>query len=143
MPNLLAATITTAVSAQAVGNTLKFYEGSPRNLTIQANFTYGSGGTSADAYVQSTVDGGATWTDLCNFHFTTASLRKMFNLSSLTPVTTQATPTSGSISANTSVDGLIGTQIRILLTTVGTYAGGTTLAIDVATARATFTGFNG
>lgn len=104
----------------------------PRNLTAQAVFTYGSGGTSVDAYLQTSVDGGATWFDIANFHFTTASAKALFNLSSQTPVTTQfTTPTDGSLTANTSKDGLVGPLFRVKLMSVGTYAGGTTLRIDV------------
>lgn len=135
MPNLLNQVITTALAAQ-IGPTLQLIDGAPRNLLIQGNFTYGSGGTSVDGWVQSTIDGGATWCDMANFHVTTSNFRKIFNLSSQTPVTTQATPTDGSLASNTSVDGIIGVLLRVKWTSVGTYAGGTTLAIDVNTVRA-------
>jgi hypothetical protein len=134
MPNVLNIGITTAQSAQ-VGTVFPFSDTHPRSLLVQANFTYGSGGTSVDAYLQTTADGGATWIDLANFHFTTSSARKLLNLSSLTPVTSIATPTDGSLASNTAVDGLIGSSLRIKYTTVGTYAGGTTLKIDVSTVR--------
>lgn len=123
-------TITAALAAAATPAVA--LNGSPRNLTIQATFAYGSGGTSADAYVQTSLDGGVTWCDIANFHFTTASLRKIFNLSAATPVTTQATPSDGSLAANTSVDGILGPLYRVKYVTVGTYAGGTTLRVDVA-----------
>lgn len=119
---LLALTPTTAVSAQ-VSAPLTFIDGAPRNVEIQGNFTYGSGGTSADAWVQTTIDGGVTWIDIANFHFTTASARFSYNLSSLTPVTTEYTPTDGTLSANTAKDGIIGQGMRVKYTTVGTYAG--------------------
>jgi hypothetical protein len=47
---------------------------------IQANFTFGSGGATVSAWVQTTFDGGATWVDAANFSFTTASAIKVFNL---------------------------------------------------------------
>jgi hypothetical protein len=131
---LLGLTITTALSATG-GTAVQFTHGSPRNVTLEAIFTYGSGGTSADAYVQTSLDGGATWIDIANFHFTTSSLSKVVNLSSLTPVTTLTTPSDGSLSANTVVDGIIGTQIRVKYVSVGTYAGGTTLAVYANSAR--------
>lgn len=125
--------ITTALSATA-GTAWQFRNGArPRNVTVQANFTYGSGGTTVDAYVQTTHDGGATWCDLCNFHFTTASGIKIFNLSSLTPVTTAVVPTDGSMASNTAQDGIIGSQLRVKYKSSGTYAGGTALQIDVST----------
>jgi hypothetical protein len=135
MPNLLTQAFTAAQSAQ-LGPVVQFREGIPRNVLLQANFTYGSGGTSVDAWVQTSVDGGTTWCDVANFHFTTSSARRLFNLSSVTPVTSIATPTDGALAANTAVDGLIGTQMRVKWTSVGTYAASTTLAIDVSTVRA-------
>ncbi|MDE2467773.1 MAG: hypothetical protein KGL35_03285 [Bradyrhizobium sp.] len=135
MAALLPATTITAAVTAAVGATLQLRDGAPHALLIQANFTYGSGGTSATAYVQTSVDGGLTWCDIANFAFTTASGRKLFNLSCLTPVTTQATPTDGALTANTAVDGVLGRHFRVKYTTVGTYAGGTTLEVDVSTSR--------
>lgn len=103
----------------------------PSGALIQGNFTYGSGGTSADAYVQTSIDGGGTWTDVANFHFTTSSARFIYNLNSSTSKTTEVVPTDGSLAANTSVDGVIGNLWRCKYTTVGTYAGGTTLRVDM------------
>lgn len=125
--------VTTAVTAQ-VTPTFQLRPGPagglPTSMTLQGNFTYGSGGTSTDAYVQTSLDGGGTWIDVADFHFTTSSQRFVYNLNSSTSVTTEYTPTDGSISANTSKDGVFGSQWRVKYTTVGTYAGSTTLRID-------------
>ena len=130
MSSLLPTTaITTAVTA-VTSNVLIRRNAPPESLVLQANFVYGSGGTAADAWVQSSFDGGVTWTDIANFHFTTTSARKVFNLSRLTPVTTQATPGDGVLGANTCIDGLLGTHYRVKYTTTGTYAGGTTLQVS-------------
>jgi hypothetical protein len=102
----------------------------PTNLTLQANFTYGSGGTSVDAYVQTSIDGGTTWIDVAEFHFTTASERYAYNIQSATSVTSEYTATDGTLSANTSKDGIFGNQWRVKYTSSGTYAGGTSLRID-------------
>jgi hypothetical protein len=104
----------------------------PMSLSIQANFAYGSGGTSVDAYVQTSFDGGATWCDIAEFSFTTSAARRLFNLSRLTPVTSIATPSDGSLSANSVVDGFLGSQYRVKWTSVGTYGGATSLVIDIA-----------
>ena len=85
------------------------------------------------SFAVQTID--ETWTDIANFHFTTASARKIINLSSLTPVTTQVTPTDGTMAANTAQDSLIGSQIRVKYGSSGTYAGGTTIEIDVISTR--------
>jgi hypothetical protein len=70
--------------------------------------------------------------DIAQFHFTTSAAKKMYNLSALTAVTTQATPGDAALSSNTSVDGFIGAQFRVKWSSQGTYAGTTSLAINVA-----------
>jgi hypothetical protein len=127
--------ITTAISTTTT-STFQFRPGPggvaalPTSMTLQANFTYGSGGTSVDAYVQTSLDGGATWVDVAEFHFTTSSLRSLYNLNSSTSVTTQYTATDGLLSANTAKDGIFGNQWRVTYVSVGTYAGSTSLRID-------------
>ncbi len=127
-------TITTAISATP-GQTYQLRPGPggqllTTNMALQGTFTYGSGGTSADAYVQTSFDGGNTWIDVANFHFTTSSQRFTYNLYSGTPVASEYTPTDGSLTANTAKDGQFGNYWRVKYVTVGTYSGGTTLRID-------------
>jgi hypothetical protein len=132
---LLNLPVTTAVTAQ-VTPLFQVRAGSqsnPDTLQIQGTFTYGSGGTSADAWVQTSVDGGNSWIDIANFHFTTASAKFFYNLSPNTVISTQYTPTDGTLAANTSKDGIVGTMFRVKYTTVGTYAGGTVMRIDATT----------
>lgn len=130
MTTLANLTITTAVAAQTT-TPIQFRDGRPENVAMQANLTYGSGGTTVDAWVQMSLDDGLTWIDCTNFHFTTSSLRVYANLSALTVITVPYTATDGTLAANTSKDGVVGSQVRIKYTTVGTYAGGTTLRIDL------------
>lgn len=104
----------------------------PRNIAVQGNFTYGSGGTTVNAYLQTTLDGGVTWIDIANFSFAVASARAVFNLNSQTPIIAPVTPTDGALGANTGKDGILGAQFRVKYVTTGTYVG-TTLSIDVST----------
>ena len=92
--------------------------------------TYGSGGTSAEAWVQTSIDGGTTWTDVTNFHFTKAWARFLYNLCSATPVTNEYTPIDGALAPNTSKDGLIGPMWRVKYTSVGNYTDDTMLRVD-------------
>lgn len=124
-------TITTALSATR-GAIWRFREQGARNLALQCVFTYGSGGTTTDAYVQTSFDGGTTWVDVANFHFTTSSLTQVCNLSSGTPVTTIFAPTDGSIANTTVKDGVLGDLICVKYKSTGTYAGGTTLQVTAA-----------
>lgn len=131
MTTLVNITVTTAITAQA--QTVEQIREDALSATIQCNFTYGSSGTTADVWVQTSMDGGGTWTDVCNFHMTTASKRFIYNLSALTVVTTEydATSTDGALASNTAKDGVFGSLYRAKVTTTGTYAGGTTLRVDM------------
>jgi hypothetical protein len=128
--NVLSKVITTALTS-VLSPTIRFAEGAPRSLAVQANLAYGSGGTTVDAWLQTSIDEGATWIDIANFHFTTASARAVANLSAATPVTTIYTPDDGSLASNTVKDGILGSVFRVKLTTVGTYAASTKLSVDV------------
>jgi hypothetical protein len=128
---LYSATITAALTAVAQTSVTGLT--SARYLVLHANFVYGSGGTSADVWVQTSIDGGLTWYDIANFHFTTASGKKVSSVAMdpATPLPPGTVPASGALAANTVLNGAIGDRVRALVTTVGTYAGGTTLAIDM------------
>ena len=76
---LSANTITTA--GTVTSTPIQTKDWAPENVSIQCNFTYGSGGKSADAYVQTSVDGGTTWIDLAECSFATTTARKGYNLS--------------------------------------------------------------
>ena len=133
MPALLSVPITAPVTA-LIGPVLEVRGDvrMPEAVLIQGNFVYGSGGLTVDAWVQTSADGGNTWCDVGQFHFTTLSARSMYNLSALTPGTTAFTPTDGTMAANTSKDGIIGSQWRVKYSSTGTYVG-STLNVHVAT----------
>ena len=76
--NLLSATITGAVTLQASQPTQ--FQATPRAISIQANFIGGTGGSTAKVWVQSSVDGGATWFDVAIFNFTTSAGIRQYNL---------------------------------------------------------------
>lgn len=123
--------ITTAQSIAAVGSQFQIEPGAIDNLLLEAEFTYGSGGTSVTAYVQGSLDGGATWLDLACFEFGTSSAKALLNLTGSKSILAVATPTDGSLANNTANDGMIagGMMLRTKMVTVGTYAASTTLAI--------------
>lgn len=122
--------ITTSVTneAQTVTGTSAFSGfGKIGGLSLLAQFTYGSGGTSAKAYVQTSFDG-VNWWDIACFAFTTASANRNANIDGFAQVTT-ATPATGVLADNTVAHGLIGDRFRTVLTTTGTYAGNTQLVV--------------
>lgn len=120
--------ITTAVSAVTTGSASLMLPAGIVSVGVQFNFTYGSGGTTAKFWLQTTFDNGATWVDIANLAATTASLRRLYNLDN-TAVTSIATPSDGALSDNTCVNGLLGDRLRVKYTTTGTYAGSTTIAV--------------
>jgi len=125
--SLMNETITTAQTASikaSIGGLAR-----AKSLAIYINFVYGSGGTSVDAYIQTSFDAGTTWIDIAEYSGTTASQKRAYNLSALTPVTSIYTPSDGAMSANTCKDGFIGDQLRVKFTSVGTYAGTTTFSV--------------
>ncbi len=124
---LINETITTALAAVIRGSTSGLY--GMRDIAIEANFVYGSGGTTAKVWIQTSLDGGANWIDICNFAFTTSSARLVTTLSVADAAAT-ITPVDGTLADNTEVLGILGDMIRAKLTTTGTYAGGTTLNVN-------------
>jgi hypothetical protein len=130
---LLAPITITAASGPIIAGPFAFRE-PPKKLTVQANFVYGSGGTSVDCYVQTTLDNGSTWVDIANFHYTTSSARTIVNLSDDTPIAAPVTAADGGLTANTAISGILDAQIRLKITTTGTYAGNTSLAVDASAA---------
>ena len=98
-------------------------------LTFEAIFTYGSGGSTAKSYLQTSLDGGATWIDIGHASFTTATASKLFPINGVGSMPAATAPTDGSLAADTVLDGVLGEFIRTKVVTTGTYAGGTTLLI--------------
>jgi hypothetical protein len=131
MTTLLNTIIAGPVSAQVSGTLQTRGAIYPDSLIIQGNLTYGSGGTTIDVWVQTSIDGGTSWTDIANFHWTITGSRLMYTLSSATPVTTQYTPTDGTLTANTAKDGVLGNLYRAKYSTTGTYAANTNVRIDL------------
>ena len=124
---LMSETITAAQSASS--KTAVTGLARAKSVALHCIFDYGSGGTTAVVWVQTSFDSGTTWVDIANFAHTTSDLSRAYNLSGLTPVTTVYTVTDGSLADNTCKDGLIGDQLRVKFTSTGTYGGTTTMKV--------------
>jgi hypothetical protein len=130
MPHLGSQQITTALTNSVVGTPITGLTDKNR-VSLVAQFTFGSGSTvTAKAYIQTSIDGGTTWYDIACFAFAEATAAKYLSVSTLTPVNADVTPTTGTLTDDTSVNGLLGDRIRMVVTSTGTYAGGTTLEVD-------------
>src|SRR3990167_1869141 len=97
------------------------------SATIQANFTYGSGGTTVRLMIETSLDQGTTWIEGWRGLFGTASEENGINLFALTPKTSPVTPAA--LSDDTCLDGIFGPRWRAKITSTGTYAGNTSLAV--------------
>jgi len=98
-------------------------------LVVQAVFTFGSGGTSVDAYIQTSLDLGGTWIDVMEFNFLVASATKISAVVFTTALAAAVAPTDGTLASNSIVNGLLGDRFRVKYKSAGTYAGGTTLSV--------------
>ena len=90
-------------------------------VSVQANFTWGSGGTTCKAFVQTTLDGGLSWFDIMCFTFTTASAKKISAVKMWTALAAAYTPLDGTLTDDTIKDGVIGDRLRVKMILAGTY----------------------
>ena len=96
-------------------------------VTFEAAWSGAAGGTSVTAVVRTTFDGGTTWREIARFDFTTAAAVKHANLSGLLSKAVTAYATLNADSVN---DGVLGDQLQLSVTSVGTFTGaGGTLAV--------------
>lgn len=124
---LFAGGITGALSAQAQ-TPIDELEGM-LSASIVARFAYGSGGTSVSALVQTSFDDGTVWFDVARLDFTTSSGTRYENLSGLTA---KGATAYAALSGEGVNDGLLGPMFRAVITSVGTYAGGTLLDLRIS-----------
>lgn len=94
--------------------------------TLQVRFNYGSGGTTCRVMVDVSLDQGVTWIEVWRALFGTASEVAVANLSGLTAV---APFTPAALSDDTVKDGVLGALMRARITSTGTYAGNTSVAV--------------
>lgn len=120
-------TISVAIGATATTPVTKI--SGMNYLVVEAIFLYGAGGTTANAYVQTSIDG-VTWCDIMNFSFTTAAASKVSAVTTNIAPTTQAqAPTDGALGADAVIQGRLGKSLRVKYVTTGTYSGATSLAV--------------
>lgn len=132
MSTLYSGTITTA--GTVISGTVTNLQDKIINA-LGAVFTYGSSGTTAKAFVQTSYDDGANWHDCVSFAFTTSSLKKGATLGWPAMGTAHFAVTDGALADNTMSGAPIGNMVRCKLITAGTYAGTTTLVVSADVKR--------
>jgi hypothetical protein len=121
---------TLTVTQTIVGEEVSLPHG-VRTLAMQSTFAYGSSGTSCKTYLQTSIDAGTTWCDIACHAFATTAAKKVSAIRSHIALAAGVTPTDGSITDNTILDGLIGDRIRVKTVVVGTYAGASSIKVSV------------
>lgn len=102
--------------------------GGMSKLVAFASFDYGSGGTTVAAVIQTSLDQGQTWIDIIRFDFTTAD-RKAHAAVGL--FAAGAVTTLAALGSEGKLDNVLGDRLRCKVTSTGTYAGNTSLAVRV------------
>lgn len=94
-------------------------------VTLQFDFAYGQGGTSAFAIVATTLDGGSTWLHIARVNFATVTRRVICNLEGLLSkgITDYADLTGEGVN-----DGVLGAALAVLFESAGNYSN-TTLGV--------------
>lgn len=104
--------------------------GGVRSLVAEIALVFGSGGTSCDVYIQTSLDGGNSWIDIMQFHGLAANKTTVNKIDIATAVAAAYVPTDGSLTADTIKDGIFGDRVRAKAVIVGPYAA-STLRIDL------------
>ena len=100
-------------------------------ILAQAVFVRGAGGTTTDVFVQTSLDNGGTWIDIMQWALSTTTVTKISGVRPYIATAANITPTDGSLSDNTILDGVIGDRLRVKTVVVGTYIGTSTLDVNI------------
>jgi hypothetical protein len=125
------------IAASATGATPKSgpitQVGGAKYLVCEAILVVAGGGTTAKAYVQTSLDQGATWFDVICFAFTNTTASKTAAISSGIAFAASAyaplTPGNGALADNTCIQGIFGDRFRVSYVTTGTFTGASSLAV--------------
>lgn len=131
---ILLPTTTIAAAVTGVTTTPVPVPFNARGLLVEAEFLYGSGGTTVKAWVQTRVKGG-TWRDIANFAFTTSAATKWIGIRQDIALAANIAASDAALADNTILDGFLGDELRVKYTTTGTYGGATSLAVRATLRR--------
>ncbi|MGE0290327.1 MAG: hypothetical protein AB7I42_24915 [Bradyrhizobium sp.] len=117
--------ITDGVSVAGVAQALIDQLDGMSSVSLECRFVYGSSGTSVAVTVQ-TAFGGSNWIDIARFEFTTANGAKIANVVGTGAV---AIASIAALSSETVGPGILGDRLRAKVTSLGTYAGNTSVSV--------------
>jgi len=90
------------------------------SMSVLLDYRAGTGGTDVRAYIQTSLDGGATAMDVACALFTTTPDRRVLNLSANAP-SASFSATDGTLADDTQHDGVLGTMVRLKVVSTGTW----------------------
>lgn len=102
-------------------------------VSFIARFTDGGSGSpypTCKVYIQTSLNRGSNWYDIACFAFDTTSTVKGLSIDAGEALNSAVTMTTGSLSDDTTIDGVLGERIRMVVTTTETYAGGSSISVD-------------
>lgn len=120
--SLAAVTVTTALTSQ-IQTAITDLEGMTRAV-VEAEFS-GTGGTTAVALIQTRISSGGTWREVASIDFAAAGSKSCTLQANAASVAAFA-----ALSANSVLQGFLGSELRAVITTTGTWSGGV-LAVRV------------
>lgn len=115
--SLVSLTVAAAITDQ-VQTAITGLEGMTRAV-IEAEFS-GTGGSTAVALIQTRIGSGGTWRPVASIDFAAAGSKSCTLETGAASVAAFA-----SLSANSVLQGFLGTELRAIVTTTGTWSGGT------------------
>ncbi|MCR9256267.1 MAG: hypothetical protein NXI16_09250 [Alphaproteobacteria bacterium] len=127
---LAAENITNPVTAQIVAVQSGF--GSPGGATVQFALTTSGGGTSVTAWVQTSIDGQKTWSDIACFAVSGGGTR-FVTVDGRKSIPAPTVLSEGGLAENTVQEGILGSAFRVKYTTVGTWNPGTLMTVEIKT----------
>jgi len=99
-------------------------------LAVQSVFVRAAGGTTTKVYIQTSLDGGATWVDIACHAFATTTATKISAVRNAIALTAATVPTDATLTDDTIKDGLIGDRVRVKFVVAGTYSGASSLTVS-------------
>lgn len=119
--------ITAGVSSGGVAQAFLDSLDGMSSCTLQANFAYGSDGTTLAIIVETSLDQGATWIEVAAFAFATASAEKLITLVADKEIVAAYTP--GALPDDTGKSGIFGERWRARKISTGVYAGNSAVSV--------------
>ncbi len=120
---------TTLAAAGTYTGEVSLLPSGAKTLAIQTVFVRAAGGTTTKVYVQTSLDGGVTWVDIMQQAFATTTATKASAVKTDIAVAAGVTPSDGSMSDNTILDGVLGDRIRVKFIVAGTYTGASSVTV--------------